>query len=63
MPVALPDILSSDGKHVYMRSLPLDLEGNRKFVTYVDVKDQDGDDIHLFSPTGFLDDTLWHRTY
>jgi hypothetical protein len=63
MPVALPDILSSDGKHVYMRSLPFDLEGNRKFVTYVDVKDQDGDDIHLFSPTGFLDDTLWHRTY
>jgi len=63
MPVALPDILSSDGKYVYMRSLPFDLEGKRKFVTYVDVKDQQGDDVHLFSPTGFLDDTLWHRTY
>jgi len=63
MPVALPDVLSSDGKYVYMRSLPLDKEGNRKFVTYVDVKEQEGDDVHLFSPTGFLDDTLWHRTY
>jgi len=63
MPVALPDILSCDGRWVYMRSLPFDLEGKRKFVEYVQVKDQKGDDIHLFSPTGFLDDTMWHRTY
>lgn len=63
MPVALPDVLSSDGKYVYMRSLPFDLEGNRKFVSYVQVGDQQGDDVHLFSPTGLLDDTLWHRTY
>jgi len=63
MPVALPDILSSDGRYVYMRSLPFDLNGQRKFVDYVDVKDQQGDDVHLFSPTGFLDDTMWHRTY
>ena len=63
MPVGLPDILSSDGRYVYMRSLPFDLEGNRKFVEYVNVKEQQGDDVHLFSPTGFLDDTLWHRTY
>jgi len=63
MPVALPDILSSDDKYVYMRSLPFDPQGKRKFVTYVEVKAQQGDDRHLFSPTGFLDDTLWHRTY
>ncbi len=63
MPVALPDILSSDGKYVYMRSLPFTLEGKRKFVTYIPVKDQEGDDLHLFCPTGFLDDSLWHRTY
>jgi outer membrane protein assembly factor BamB len=63
MPVALPDILSSDGKYVYMRSLPFNLDGTRKFVEYVPVNDQEGDDVHLFSPTGFLDDTLWHRTY
>jgi hypothetical protein len=63
MPVALPDILSSDGKYVYMRSLPFDLQGKRKFVTYVPVSEQRGDDLHLFCPTGFLDDSLWHRTY
>jgi len=63
MPVALPDVLSSDGKYVYMRSLPFDLKGKRKFVTYVPVNQQQGDDVHLFSPTGFLDGTLWHRTY
>lgn len=63
MPVALPDILSSDGRHVYMRSLPFDLEGNRKYVAYVPVQERQGDDLHLFCPTGFLDDSLWHRTY
>jgi len=63
MPVALPDVLSSDGRYVYMRSLPFDMEGKRKFVAYVDVNQQQGDDVHLFSPTGFLDDTMWHRTY
>ncbi|MHC4352756.1 MAG: outer membrane protein assembly factor BamB family protein [Planctomycetota bacterium] len=63
MPVALPDILSSDGKYIYMRSLPFDLQGKRKFVAYVPVKEQQGDDLHLFCPTGFLDDSLWHRTY
>jgi outer membrane protein assembly factor BamB/ubiquinone/menaquinone biosynthesis C-methylase UbiE len=63
MPVALPDILSSDGRYVYMKSLPFDLQGKRKYVSYVPVKEQQGDDLHLFCPTGFLDDSLWHRTY
>jgi outer membrane protein assembly factor BamB len=63
MPVGLPDILSCDGRYVYMRSLPFNLKGERKFVEYVPVQDQKGDDVHLFSPTGFLDDTMWHRTY
>ncbi|MBN2450442.1 MAG: PQQ-binding-like beta-propeller repeat protein [Lentisphaeria bacterium] len=63
MPVALPDILSSDGQYVYMHSLPFDLEGRRAFVRYVPVREQQGDDVHLFTPTGFLDDALWHRSY
>ena len=63
MPVALPDVLSSDGKYVYMRSLPFTMDGKRKFVGYVPLGQRDGDDLHLFSPTGFLDDTMWHRTY
>lgn len=63
MPVALPDVLSSDGRYVYMHSLPLTLAGMRKLVDYVPVQEQQGDDVHLFCPTGFLDDSLWHRSY
>ncbi|MBM3858531.1 MAG: methyltransferase domain-containing protein [Verrucomicrobia bacterium] len=63
MPTALADILSSDGKNVYMRTLVMDMDGKRRVIGVNDVKDQQGDDRHLFSPTGFLDDTMWHRTY
>ncbi|MFQ6096265.1 MAG: LamG domain-containing protein [Armatimonadota bacterium] len=63
MTVALPDVLSTDGRNVYMRSLPFDLEGVRKKIAYTDVKQQKGEDAHLFSPTGFLDDSWWHRSY
>ncbi|HUT91459.1 MAG TPA: LamG-like jellyroll fold domain-containing protein [Thermoguttaceae bacterium] len=73
MPVALPDVLSSDGRLVYMRSQPFDLEGKR---LPLEAMPSGGDadrgappatqrpeHAHLFSPTGFLDDTWWHRTY
>ena len=63
MTVAMPDILSSDGQNIYLHSLPFDKDGKRLRVAYTDVKEQRGDDAHLFSPTGFLDDTWWHRTY
>ncbi len=63
MTVALPDILSSDGQNVYMRSLPFDLKGVRQRVAYLDVTKQQGEGVHLFSPTGFLDDAWWHRSY
>jgi len=64
LPVALPDVLSCDGRHVYMRSQPFDLEGNRcGIVTPRNYTEQTGDTAHLFSPTGFLDDSWWHRTY
>ncbi len=63
MPVALPDILSSDGRYVYMHSLPLTMEGKRVYNQYLPVTEYEGEYRHLFSPTGFLDDTLWHRTY
>lgn len=73
MPPAMPDVLSCDGEKVFMRSQPFALDGERyplekmptggnadagapePFVRY--------DREHLFSPTGFLDDTWWHRTY
>jgi hypothetical protein len=64
LPVALPDILSCDGRYIYMRSQPFDFEGNRpEVITPRDYKAQRGETAHLFSATGFLDDSWWHRTY
>jgi hypothetical protein len=63
MPVALPDILSCDGKFVYMRSQRFDLEGRRSKIAPESQHDQVGEGIHLFSPTGFTDDSWFHRSY
>ncbi|MHB8898553.1 MAG: outer membrane protein assembly factor BamB family protein [Thermoguttaceae bacterium] len=85
IPMALSDLLSSNGKKIFMRYQPFDLEGNRLDLMFAgkrygyepdtygpDVADihsrlggekQRGDDAHLFSATGFLDDSWWHRTY
>ena len=73
LPVALPDVLSCDGKNIYMRSQPFDLDGKRLPIQplphapnpekYSMPSTQDPAHAHLFSPTGFLDDTWWHRTY
>jgi outer membrane protein assembly factor BamB len=74
MPTALPDVLSCDRKYVYMHSQPFSFKGVReplKTWKYNKAKpsnfttpwDQDKQFAHLFTPTGFLDDTWWHRTY
>jgi hypothetical protein len=74
MPVALPDVLSCDKKYVYMHSQPFGFDGVRKPLKpwKYDKKNvhhfttpwgQDKEFAHLFTPTGFLDDTWWHRTY
>ena len=64
LPVALPDVLSSDGPRVYMRSQPFDLEGKRlDVITTRNYAEQRGETAHLFSPTGFLDGSWWHRSY
>ena len=73
MPVALPDVLSSDGRLVYMRSQPFNLDGTRLPLEAMPSGEdadrgappatQRAEHAHLFSPTGFLDDTWWHRTY
>lgn len=65
MPVALNDVLSCDGKYVYMKSQRFDGDGNREEIEIptLDVKQQQGETAHLFCPTGFLDDVLWHRSY
>jgi len=69
MPVALPDILSSDGQYVYMHSQRFDLQGNRLAIPPYSGdhneqgRQQYGVGMHLFSPTGFLDGSYMHRTY
>jgi len=63
MPVAMPDILASDGKFLYMRSQPFDLQGHRPVIEPREATKQYGDTAHLFCPVGFLDDSWWHRTF
>jgi outer membrane protein assembly factor BamB len=63
MPVALPDVLSSDGRSLYMRSQRFDLEGKREQVAPLSVTDQVGEGAHLFCEIGFLDDSWFHRSY
>ncbi len=63
MPAALPDILSTDGKYIYMRSQQFDLKGNRIGIPHRSAKSQFGDGAHLFGPSGFLDGSYWHRSY
>ncbi len=85
MPMALSDLLSSNGQKIFMRYQPFDLEGNRLDLMFAgkrygyepntygpDMSDihsrlggekQRGADAHLFSGTGFLDESWWHRTY
>ena len=69
MPVGLPDILSSDDKFIYMKSQKFDDTGKRielgphsgDFAGQG--SQQGGETAHLFCPTGFLDDTWFHRSY
>jgi outer membrane protein assembly factor BamB len=69
MPAGLSDVLSSDGKNIYMRSQRFDKDGKRYDVGPVSGDfaaqggSQGGETAHLFSPTGFLDDTYFHRSY
>jgi outer membrane protein assembly factor BamB len=58
MPVALPDILASDGQRIYMRSQAMDLEGNR-----LGLGPESGATDHLLAAYGFTDDSWFHRIY
>ncbi len=69
MPVALNDILSSDGKVMYLRSQKIGADGVRIDIGPVSGNAaeqggaQKGEGRHLFAPMGFLDDTWFHRSY
>ncbi len=77
---SLPDILSSDGRFVFMRYQRLDPQtlqvvGDFQSLFKMDPtwpkRHASGNQlyqnpergVHLFSPTGFLDDSWWHRSY
>jgi outer membrane protein assembly factor BamB len=53
LPGTLPDILSTSGDRVFMGWTCFDTEGRLRDVL----------EPHVFSTTGFLDDSWWHRTY
>ncbi|MHC4502948.1 MAG: outer membrane protein assembly factor BamB family protein [Planctomycetota bacterium] len=63
MPVALPDVLCSDGRYVYMKSQTFDMEGKRTRVAPQKQTTQAGEESHLFSPISLLDGSWFHRSY
>ena len=66
MPIANPDIFSSDGKRLYMQEQNFDLEGKRLGIAPTQPKGQPGADKggrHLFCQTGLLDDVWFHRSF
>ncbi len=69
MPVGLPDILSVKGEYIYMRSQQFERSGKRIFLgphsgdAAKQGSVQRGAEAHLFSPTGFLDGSWFHRSY
>ena len=69
MPVALNDILSSDGKLTYLRSQKIEKDGKRIEIGPISGNPaaqgakQAGEGAHVFAPMGFLDDSWFHRSY
>jgi outer membrane protein assembly factor BamB len=66
MPIANADILSSDGKRLYLQEQNFDLEGKRIGISPTQPKggaQEGGPGRHLFCQTGLLDDLWFHRSY
>jgi len=65
MPIANPDIFSSDGRAIYMQEQNFNLEGKRLGVapTQPGRKSPAGGGRHLFCQTGLLDDIWFHRSF
>lgn len=63
LPAANPDILSFNGRNVFMNTQKFNLDCSRPSVKAMrKASDQLGPDAHLFVNTGFLDDSGFHRT-
>ncbi|HID24805.1 MAG TPA: hypothetical protein EYP14_20730, partial [Planctomycetaceae bacterium] len=63
MPVALNDVLSCDGRFIWLRSQKIDFDGKRLEIEVKDVREQTPEDCHLFCQAGLLDDSYFFRTY
>jgi hypothetical protein len=63
MPVAHSDILSCDGKNLWMRSQKITLDGKRLEIRLQPVTQQEPEDFHIFCQNGFLDDSYFFRSY
>jgi outer membrane protein assembly factor BamB len=63
LPVAMPDILSSDGTYIYMKSQTFTADGERVRVRPQRPDTQYDEEVHLFAPISFLDDAWHQRTY
>jgi len=63
MAVALSDVLSFDGEHLYMRSQRITRDGTRLEIPVTNNMDQHDEASHLFCQIGFLDDSWFHRSF
>ena len=63
MPVGLSDVLSCDGRNIWMRSQKIDFQGKRSEMTVLPSTDQPAEDAHLFCQIGFVDDSYFFRSY
>jgi outer membrane protein assembly factor BamB len=63
MPVGLSDVLSCDGRNIWMRSQKIDFEGNRSEMAVLPSTEQPAEDAHLFCQIGFVDDSYFFRSY
>ena len=63
MPVAHSDILTCDGRNIWMRSQKINFDGKRLEIGLEKVEEQNPEDFHIFCQNGFLDDTYFFRSY
>jgi hypothetical protein len=63
MPVAHSDILTCNGRHIWMRSQKINFDGKRLEIALEKVEEQNPEDFHIFCQNGFLDDTYFFRSY
>ncbi|MHC4228001.1 MAG: outer membrane protein assembly factor BamB family protein [Planctomycetota bacterium] len=63
MPVAHSDILSYDGRNIWMRSQKITCDGKRLEIGLKPVTQQEPEDFHIFCQNGFLDDSYFFRSY